>query len=411
MNPLEELGREVTAVEDKLLERYWDAATNQQAFLDDAMVIAVSNTHETPRHWGMVAFAGALAASLALGVMFWPEAKEIESVETLESPKRIVVSESERVFNFSNGSNVVFTPQTLGEIDTVDDNRVTVLLKKGKANIDVVHKKNTRWRVSAGPFNVRVTGTKFDVEWDESSQLFKLALKEGTVELQGPMLGNGVILKAGREIVADLNRERMEMRKLGLESGQIQDTKIAEVIENDVKDVETPALVNAVKPVRKKQPKVSPCESFSKMAQEGDFNAAYSQFQPLVDTLLKSCRAQTLFFLGDTGRLNGDVKLAKKAYLALRRRFESNRLSSIAALQLGRLAFDHQKRYDRAIYWFETYLREGTDRTLSREALGRLMEAAERSTRHDKALSAARRYLESYPNGPHSMDAKRLLAE
>jgi len=94
----------------------------------------------------------------------------------------------------------------------------------------------------------------------------------------------------------------------------------------------------------------------------------------------------------------------------LRTRFPKSRAASMAAYTLGASAFDQRQAFADAANWFETYLREQPRGALAREALGRLMEARERAGQIEAARSAAQRYLDAYPTGPHEQLARRLLA-
>src|SRR5205809_862285 len=64
-----------------------------------------------------------------------------------------------------------------------------VLLEQGGLHADVVHRPRTRWSVEAGPFVVRVTGTRFDVGWDPETQSVKVALQQGSVVVTGCGIG------------------------------------------------------------------------------------------------------------------------------------------------------------------------------------------------------------------------------
>ena len=113
--------------------------------------------------------------------------------------------------------------------------------------------------------------------------------------------------------------------------------------------------------------------------------------------------------LGDTARLAGDSARAKQAYLAVRRRHPGSGAASVAALALGRIAFDHDASFAAAARWFETYLAEQPDGSLAREAAGRLVEAREREGDRVAAGAAARHYLSRWPDGPHAEKARSLL--
>lgn len=83
----------------------------------------------------------------------------------------------------------------------------------------------------------------------------------------------------------------------------------------------------------------------------------------------------------------------------------------MAALYMGRMAFDQQRDYPAAAKWFNLYLKEQKSGTLHREVLGRLMEAQYKSDMHTNARQTARQYLRSYPDGPHAAKARDIATE
>ena len=64
-----------------------------------------------------------------------------------------------------------------------------------------MHAEGTLWRVHAGPFQVRVTGTRFTTTWNGGK--LQVALYEGSVVIEGALLGAGVPLRAGQRLTIE----------------------------------------------------------------------------------------------------------------------------------------------------------------------------------------------------------------
>ena len=79
-----------------------------------------------------------------------------------------------------------------------------------------------------------------------------------------------------------------------------------------------------------------------------------------------------------------------------------------AAFHLGQLAFDGRGAYADAEREFATYLALRPRGPLAAEALGRMMEAQQRSGDLAGARISAARYLALYPTGAHARLAKGL---
>ena len=95
-----------------------------------------------------------------------------------------------------------------------------VVVERGHARFDVVHRARTRWRVAAGPFEIAVTGTSFDVDWPASSRhTLVVDLHAGSVIVRGGLAGDGLSLRAGQRLVADLDRGALSVDRAGDDAG------------------------------------------------------------------------------------------------------------------------------------------------------------------------------------------------
>ena len=119
--------------------------------------------------------------------------------------------------------------------------------------------------------------------------------------------------------------------------------------------------------------------------------------------------ATTLWATADTARASGDAATAKNVLLVFRRRFRSDPRAGTAAFLLGTLAYDVENARAEGLGWFSIYLAENPNGALSREALGRAMEASIALDKKDDAQRFARRYLETHRGGPHTELATRVL--
>jgi TolA-binding protein len=78
---------------------------------------------------------------------------------------------------------------------------------------------------------------------------------------------------------------------------------------------------------------------------------------------------------------------------------------------MGQLAFDLRRNHREAARWFRIYLAEAANGSLAREAMGRLLEALQRSGQPAAACGIARQYLRRFPGGPHARRARRSCEE
>lgn len=62
---------------------------------------------------------------------------------------------------------------------------VQVALERGSIQAEVNPAGGERWTFHAGPFEVKVTGTRFGLSWDADAEQLELVLYEGSVTVRG----------------------------------------------------------------------------------------------------------------------------------------------------------------------------------------------------------------------------------
>ncbi len=109
---------------------------------------------------------------------------------------------------FSEGTEVELEPEAHARVAEVTRKGAHVLLESGAARVCVTPNRGGQWVFTAGPFQVDVKGTKFELAWSPREQLFTLKLIEGSVFVSGCALGEGHPLFAGETLSAScLSRE------------------------------------------------------------------------------------------------------------------------------------------------------------------------------------------------------------
>jgi transmembrane sensor len=329
----------------------------------------------------------------------------------------------ESSLRFSDGSSVVLSAGARARVTTIRDSGAEIIVERGRAHVAVVHRATTRWLVRAGRVDVTVTGTAFDVTWDESTETFSLAMTEGTVVLGGACVPSPRVVSASQSVRLECSART--------NAGRTADP----VGETTATIVRSPPSAEVAP--SKAQPVLSP--SAERRDEKGSDLAPGTNAPPVAIEVPVSWRelvaagkhaealasaeragfesecaqgsAADLLTLADVARLGGNMGRAQQALLVLRRRFPGDPRAAGAAFTLGQMAFDQRGAYGEAASMFSAYLREQPNGSLTREALGRLIEARQRSGDRAGARSAARAYLERHPSGPHAELARSLAPE
>jgi hypothetical protein len=87
---------------------------------------------------------------------------------------------------FDEGTRITLAKAARGQVRALGFRRgARLALHSGHADLSVVHRLLARWEVLAGPFQVRVTGTHFEVGWAPGQGRFSVEVREGEVSVNG----------------------------------------------------------------------------------------------------------------------------------------------------------------------------------------------------------------------------------
>ena len=381
--------------------------------------------------FGLVA-ALTMAAAIALTAFFaWPwkemataPRQEMATAPLAEPPLSFVVGDErgtaglfvaapatgEKPITFSDGSELRLAPTARVRVAEVAREGARVLVESGTVRVSVVHARTheTRWTVEAGPFEVRVTGTKFDVVYDPSSTGLVVRMHEGSVVVRGcGLAGNG-----GRRLVAGEELEvacKDDAVTVGAEdAGEAANVAPARAVAPGTASASartsTPTSTSTSTTAGS-----SASESVMGLVRRGAHSEAMAAAE--ANGFGATCDALSgaeLLLLADAARYAGRFDRATEALEITRRRFAGSDAAATAAFELGRIAMDIRRELPAAGDHFETYLRERPSGSLAREALGRAIEARSRGGDLARAERLAVRYLGAYPDGPHAKLARKL---
>jgi transmembrane sensor len=265
---------------------------------------------------------------------------------------------------FSEGSVMLLHEGSSARVLETREAGARVLLENGVADVSIVRRRGpaTRWRFEAGPFQVLVKGTQFELGWQPAAQALSLTMKTGSVELSGSCLPAPRLVERGASL-------RVSCAK-----------------------------------------SAPPAPAAPSVAAEPS-ESAQPTAPPSFDASCETASKGELVAWANRERLAGSVARARTALLALRRRFPGSSEAGTAAFTLGRMAFDQRAHYAEAARWFSAYLAEQPRGPLMGDAAGRLLEAHERAGNRAAAGAAAKAYLRRFPDGPYAGQARRILGE
>lgn len=330
---------------------------------------------------GVAAFVALRAPSLSFDVD--GAAADVGAFVAAEAePRRLTFSEGTRL-EVGNGSRA--------QVVTLDARGATVRLDTGRVHARVTHRADTRWRVEAGPYVVRVTGTTFAVAWNPERRDFEVALDEGSVEVSGPLVGTRVV-RAGERLSVTAERA-LRVEPL--------------VAIDDVPDAGPSVLAAPPPPVPTptKPPVSRPSPSWLPLARQHAWAEAWAAVGSVAPWCERSS-ADELLLLADVARFAGHPREARTVLQAVQRRFPKAPQVQEAAYLEGLVLVNALGAPAEAYSRFRSAFDANPGGPLAEEALARALELALSQARPEASTLAAR-YLESFPTGPHLELARR----
>lgn len=322
---------------------------------------------------------------------------------------------------FSDGSVITLASSSAGRVIDRRPRGASFSLERGHALVHVAKRDGgADYVFDAGPYSVKVTGTRFDLGWDPATQAMRLDLEEGSVVVSGPEAESGVTMHAGQTIevsptkglhLSSAATSALDPRTaIGPSSSAVAEEHASSPSADTPREGAPSAAADAASSASKLPAarEDTPRRGWAERVAAGDFSGVLADADARgVDTVLGTASLGDLMALADAARYGGRSGLASQALKSVRARFAGTKAASTAAFLLGRMAEDGGN-VDGALRLYETAMAEGS--TFSAEALGHRMLLVKRTKGDSAARPLAEQYLKSYPRGPYA-DAARGLTD
>jgi transmembrane sensor len=422
MNGLHRLGRRVADEQDAIRAR----ETTARLRVREHLTFLPTSSSRSARHRYALAAAGVSSIAI-LTFALWARFIDTEPLRALIGGSQERAAEGDWIeaprveslkVRVSNGTVIDMAPRSRARLLEFDSKGTHVLLEYGRANVRVARRPGAGFKLSVGPFLIRVTGTRFDVRWNPDQDEFKLYLTEGHLEVSGCVFGQGYRMKAGQRVYASCKSGRFELTEGSPQ--EAEELAMRETVNSNSVSKPRASLPETARPAAKRGV-IGPTRQVSTsapgraltwrtLAKQGKYVQAFALAEAAgFESQCALANATDLWMLADAAHFAGAVKNEAYALKLLRNRFPETSLAALAAYSLGRLEFDTRGSYRKSAQWFEVYLQEEPSGPLTREAKGRLIEASFRAGDVARARQLAVAYLRDYPSGPHVGLAKNLL--
>lgn len=301
---------------------------------------------------------------------------------------------------FTDDSFVRVAPRSRLSIDVVGEHAALTRLVTGKLHVNVRHHDDTSYRFLAGPYEVRVVGTEFDLAWDPNAAGFSLSMQHGEVRVVSP---DGAVRSViGGESLRLPVQQGVAVSAAPAAAPRPEPVAIAE----EAAPVDLPAVrspsVAAAAPTTK-------ARNWDALVAKGRFADVVRDAESLgVGSVLAARSGADLKALGQAARYTGDRGLALRAFTTLRERFSNSDAGRPASFFIARV-HEEQGSPREALRWLSVYLSEAPRGVYAAEAMGRRLMLTERVAGRASAVPLAKEYLERFPQGAYAASARAIL--
>jgi TolA-binding protein len=364
-----------------------------------------------------ISFATVGVAAAAAAVVFWTRLPISFQIDSDAGPAAVAGNAGDLIeanavvptaLRFSEGSSIVLEHSGQLRVLALASNGARVLVEKGSADVAIAHRHGPgKWRFEAGPVTVDVTGTRFRVDWNPDQRSFGIELKEGSVIVGGECLPVPRRVQRGENLHVTCGPAAPKART----TAEAEPQPAAPAIAPGPVETKPAAPAHAVALAHRESHAADDADWRALVGAGRYAEGVHAAERAGWSRVCRSANAVELLALADAARLSGETARAIEALAMLRQRFPGSSSAATAAFSLGRLAFEKRGAYTEAARWFATYLDEQPTGPLMGDAVGRLMEARQRSGDHSAARRDAERYLQRFPEGPYAGTARVILAE
>jgi transmembrane sensor len=303
---------------------------------------------------------------------------------------------------FSDGSVFDVEPAARLRVESSSAAGARLTLVEGKTVAHVVHRARSRWSVSAGPFEVRVTGTRFGATWDAKRERLSVELYEGSVQVEGGGLTAPLAVRAGQRLEAGKGAGDWLLTSLGGPGIALATARPPEPVPAAPPGPDPASLPSGAASAGRQ----GTSRDWPALLARADFAEVIEQADAMgVERCFATCSSGDLRVLADSARYLGRHSLAEKSLLALRKRSPNDGAS--AAFLLGRLEESHDPH--EALSWYERSLSEAPGGSYAAEATAGKMRLLLQSGGPIAAAGAAEQYLARFPGGIHAAQAREIL--
>jgi transmembrane sensor len=303
--------------------------------------------------------AAGVMVVMAMALVAWPRPPAPQVLPTPAAASTQPLAAAERHMQFEDGSQLeLLDPATHVVVDEVVRERVSVRLLSGRVRVDVVPRKERKFRVECGLVSVEVLGTAFELR--REGERTHVSVLRGRVAVHAP---EGSVQLSADEAgwfprIPDEPRHRPQRKAAKASAGD---------------------------------------SSWKAQAKRGDYKRAFELMPSGPEAVDDD--VESLLLAADAARLSGHPAQAVPFLRQVTDRHPKDPRASLAAFTLGGVLLNQLDRPREADAAYARARSLSLSATLAQDALARQVEAAKRAGDSARVHDLADEYLRRYPDG------------
>jgi hypothetical protein len=335
---------------------------------------------------------------------------------------------------FENGSRFDLLTGSRAKVVTRSEEEVMLDLGRGRLLAEIEGNGVTEWVVAAGPYRVKVLGTRFLVAWDQGAGRLDVEVSAGRVVVEEvDRARKRIALAAGEKLSADRGSGKIVIAprtaSFKPEAGSKQAGEARKTAERpetsprrgapetgalgrgtSLDGVRETPLADERHPVETTAPGEG--SSWKRLVRREDWRGAVDHAGAReIREMADEATQEALWHLANTLRHQRRGAEAVRLFKALRRRFPEASRAGTALFLIGKIHLTLFRNQAGARQWFVQYLQEVEAGDLREEALGHLMEICSSLGDRRCAKEHAERYLKQYRGGVFHTRAQSIMAD
>jgi transmembrane sensor len=114
---------------------------------------------------------------------------------------------------FTDGTTMELEPDTRARVGDVRRHEASLTLETGTVRARLAS-HDGQWAIAAGPYQIRGSGSEFDVAWDPEAEVLEVEVQRGAASVDGPYVSNEQVVTLAQRLTVALRKKQVTISSL-----------------------------------------------------------------------------------------------------------------------------------------------------------------------------------------------------